>query len=166
MKLTGYLDHIDLGIDPESEEKAILVRTTDEFFKLSEEQQYRAWTVIKVASEILEKPVVTIYKHAYAGKMPSKVIKKNALDRHGLILVKPYKSLQDREARRAEDQQRISTTLKKSLKQATWLLPAQRVLIEVIVNTELRNIESELFGKEGKDGNKGITEGNHETIAA
>ncbi len=55
------------------------------------------------------------------------------------------------------------TTLKKALNRPSWLPSNRRVLIEVIVSTELRNIERELFGKEAKDGNKGITEkGNHE----
>ena len=97
MKLTGYLDHIDLGIDSESGEKGILVRSAKEFFELPEDQQYQAWSVIKVASEILEKPAITIYQHAYSGKIPSKVIKKNPWDRHGLTVVKLYQSLKDRE---------------------------------------------------------------------
>lgn len=162
MKLTGYLDHIDLGIDPESGERSILVRSAKEFFELPENQQDRAWSVVKVASEILEKPTVTIYQHAYNGKIPSRIIKKNPWDRHGLTVVKVYTSLKDREARRAEDRHRIV----KALKRATWLPPAQRALIGVLVSVELTNIERELFGQEARKGNKEIREGNHETIAA
>jgi len=80
MRMKGYLEHINLGIDSESGEKAILVKSAREFFLLSEEEQYRAWSVVKVASEILERPPVTIYQYAYKGKMPSKIIKKNAFD--------------------------------------------------------------------------------------
>jgi hypothetical protein len=79
MKLDGYLGHLDLGIDPESGEENILVKSARGFFKLPEDEQYRAWAVVKVASEILERPAITIYQHAYTGELPSKVIKRTPL---------------------------------------------------------------------------------------
>jgi hypothetical protein len=158
MKLDGYLEHLDLGIDLESGERGILVKSANEFFQLSEAQQHRAWSVVKVASEISERPAITIYQHAYKGKIPSKVIKKSALHRHGLTLVKPYESIEDRRTRRANDQHRISKTLRRVLSGFTWVPKGHRELIVAIVSAELRHIEQELFGK-GE-------EGKHEATAA
>ena len=153
MRMKGYLEHINLGIDSESGEKAILVKSAREFFLLSEEEQYRAWSVVKVASEILERPPVTIYQYAYKGKMPSKIIKKNAFDRHGLTLVKVFNTLKTREARRAEDQERILKTLKRSLNRASWIPKGRRDLLVVQLNLALREIERVVLNK-----SKGITE--------
>ena len=124
-----------------------MVHSAEEFFRLPEEEQYRAWSVVKVAAEILEKSAITIYQHAYAGKISSKVVKKNAFDRYGLTLVKVDNSLKNRAARRAVDNGRILKGLKRSLKRATWIPSGERFLIEVMVDSKLRNVERELFGE-------------------
>ena len=154
MRLNGYIQHIDLGIDPESGERNVLVHSAEEFFRLPEEEQCRAWAVVKVAGEILEKPAITIYQQAYAGKIASKVVKKNAFDRRGLTLVKVENPLKNRATRRAVDNGRIVKGLKRSLKRASWIPSNQKLLIEVMVDTRLRNMEREMFGSEAKT-NKG-----------
>jgi hypothetical protein len=159
MRLNGYIEHIDLGIDPESGEKNILVNSQREFFKLTEEERCRAWAVVKVASQILEKPAITLYQQAYKNKIPSNVFKKNAANRHGLTLLKVYDPLKDRETKRTEDKEKILRTLEKSLKRAAWIPSKQQLLIKVRMGIALRNLERELFGDEAKGGKQ---EGNNE----
>jgi hypothetical protein len=158
MRLNGYIKHIDLGIDPESGEKNILVNSQREFFKLTEEERCRAWAVVKVASQILEKPAITLYQQAYKNKIPSKVFKKNAANRHGLTLLKVYDPLKDRETKRTEDQEKILRTLEKSLKRAAWIPSKEQLLMKVRVGIALRAIEKELFGNKAE----GTKEGNNE----
>jgi hypothetical protein len=167
MRIDGYLEHLPLGVDPDSGERNILVQSVQEYQALTPEEKERAWSTIKVASEIQEVTAAVLYKHAYSGKMASKIIKKNEWDRHGLTLIKIPTIPRTKEVRRAADIQRIVRVVRRSIKATKWVPSNQKLLIEVIVNTKLRNIERELFGsKEGKDGNnKGITEegnGNHE----
>ena len=156
MKLDGYIEHIDLGIDPEFGQTNILVRTEREFFKLTEEQQCRAWAPVKVASQILDRPAITIYQQTYAGKIPCKVIKKNGFDRHGLTLVNPYKSITAGKSRVERDKDRIEKTLKRALKRTPWLLPAQRLLLAVLVNIKIGEFEREnLKNKKGNGTGEG-----------
>ena len=144
MRMSGYLEHLDLGIDPESGERNILVRTPKEFFKLNEEEQCRAWAPIKVASEILDKPAVSIYQRLYKGKVPSKIVKKNPLDRHGLALVRVFESYRDQVSRRAADTDRIVKSLSRNLKLTGWIPSQDRLLIEVQVSVRLGQIERRL----------------------
>jgi hypothetical protein len=161
MRVKGYLEYLDLGVEEETGQKNIIVQSSSEFAALPESQQRHAWATISAASAILETTPQGIYHKIYRGRMPTKIVKKNSTDLQGLTLVRVYQSVKDRATRREDDQRRIVKSLKKSLKPATWLPPAQRVLIEVMVSTKLRNIERELFGKEAKIGNKEITEGNN-----
>jgi hypothetical protein len=160
MRIKGYLECLNIGVDPESGERNILVQSVQEYQTLSPEERERAWATIKVASEIQEITAAILYKHAYNGKMASKTIKKNEWDRHGLTLIKIPSIPRTKEVRRAADIQRIVRVVRRSIK-VSWLPAPQQLLISVILDTKLRNIERELFGKEGKDGNKG-TEGDHE----
>jgi hypothetical protein len=163
MKLDGYIEHIDLGVDPQSGQKNILVRTETEFFKLTEEEQSRAWAPVKVASQILDRPAITFYQQTYAGKIPCKIIKKNAFDRHGLTLVNPYKSFTDGKSRKERDKDRIEKTVKRALKKTTWLSPAQRLLLVAIVNIKVGEFEREnLKNKNKTKKGKGTGEGEHE----
>lgn len=164
MRLNGYLEHVDLGIDPESGERNLLVQSATEFYRLPEDQHYRAWAVVKVAAEILERPAMTLYQHVYQGKLASKVIKKNAFDRHGLTLIKPYQSMKDRKARREQDQMRIERNLKRSLDRTPWLSRGHQALIVAIVGMKLREFERELL-KDKK--NKGIEgDGSEQQVTA
>jgi hypothetical protein len=162
MRIKGYLELLNIGVDPESGERNVLVQSVQEYQTLTPEERERAWATIKVASEIQEITAAILYKHAYSGKMASKIIKENEWDRHGLTLIKIPSIPRTKEVRRAADIQRIVRVVRRSTKATKWLPSAQRILIEAIVSTKLRNIERELFGKEGKENNKGITECNHE----
>lgn len=156
MKLDSYIEHLDLGIDAESGQKNILVRTETEFFKLTEEEQSRAWAPVKVASQILDRPGITIYQQTYAGKIPCKVIKKNEFDRHGLTLLNPNKAFTDGKSRVERDKERIEKTFKRALKKTPWLLPAQRLLLAVRVNIQIGEFERQnLKNKKGNGTGEG-----------
>ncbi len=163
MRVKDYLEYLDLGVDGETGQKNIIVQSSSEFAALPEAQQRRAWATISAASAILETTLQGIYYRVYHGTILTKIVKKNSTALRGLTLVKVYPSIKNRAQKREDDRRQVMTTLKKALNRPSWLPSNRRVLIEVIVSTELRNIERELFGKEAKDGNKGITEkGNHE----
>ncbi|SRR5258708_18475691 len=157
MRIDGYLEHLDIGRDPKSGERNVLVQSVQEYQKLTPEERGRAWATIKVASEIQEVTAAVLYKHAYSGKMASKIIKKNEWDRIGLTLIKIPSIPRTKGVRREADIQRIVRVVRRTLK-ASWLPANQQLLVSVLVDTKLRNLERELFGKDGKDGNKGITD--------
>jgi hypothetical protein len=163
MRVLGYLEHLNLGIDPESGERNVLVQSAQEYQALTPAEKERAWALISIASEILEVTGASLYKSAYNGNTPYKTIKKNEFDRRGLTIVKIPSVHRTKAVKREADIQRIVRVLRRSLKATSWPPSNQKLLIEVIVSTKLRSIERELFGgKETKDGDKGITEGNHE----
>ena len=150
MVLAGYLEHLDLGVD-ESGQPNILVRSVQEYNALTEEEKARAWSTIKVAGEISERVAVALYQHVYTGKLPSKTIKKNTWDRRGLVLVKVSpKTLKTKADRRADDITRMTRAVRRTMKAASWLPEAQRLLVGAIFDTKLRNIERELFSNGGK----------------
>ncbi len=155
MRVKGYLEYLDLGVDEETGQKNIIVQSSSEFAALPESQQRHAWATISAASAILETNLQGIYYRVYLGTIPTKIVKKNSTDLRGLTLVKVYPSIKNRAQKREDDRRKVMTTLKKALNCPSWLPSKRRVLIEIIVNTELRSIERELFGKEGKDGNQG-----------
>jgi hypothetical protein len=160
MRIKGYLDHIDLGVDKETGERSIIVHSSKEFATLPEAQQRCAWATIAIACEILETTLQGVYYRIYSGKIPTKIVKKNPTDLKGLALVKPYQSVQDRMARRKNDQHRLTKSMRRTLEGFTWLPRAQRDWLATIVSTELRHIETQLFGNEAKT-NKG-KKGKHE----
>ena len=161
----GYLNHLELGTDPETGKRNLLVKSANEYFQLPEDQQRRAWAVVKVAAGILERPAMTLYQHIYKGKIVPKVIKKNTFDRHGLTLIKPYGTIEDGQTRRKEDQMRITRTLKKSLNRTPWLRPAQRELLVAIVYIRIGEFEREILKNETSKGIEGGIEREQEVIA-
>jgi hypothetical protein len=164
MITTNYIEHLDLGFD-ESGRPNILVHSAQEYYELMDEERALAWATIKVASAISERVAVTIYQQAYSGRILSKTIKKNAWDRRGLTLVKVPQNVKTKADRRSDDIIRMTRVVRRTLKATSWLPEPQRVLVGALFDTNLRNIERELFCKEAKDGNKGITDegnGNHE----
>jgi hypothetical protein len=111
----------------------------------------------------LDRPGITIYQQTYAGKIPCKIIKKNAFDRHGLTLVNPHKSFTDGKSRKERDKDRIEKTVKRALKKTPWLSPAQRLLLVAIVNIKVGEFEREnLKNKNKTKKGKGTGEGEHE----
>src|SRR5258708_36541755 len=154
MRVKDYLEYLDLGVDGETGQKNIIVQSSSEFAALPEAQQRRAWATITAASAILETTLQGIYYRVYPGTILTKIVKKNSTDLRGLTLVKVDPSIKNRAQKREDDRRKEMTTLKKALNCPSWLPSKRRVLIEIIVNTELRSIERELFGKKGKDRNK------------
>jgi hypothetical protein len=157
MLLKGYLEFLDLGIDPASGKKNILVQSFGEYQALTPEERERAWATIGVASSIYEVSTSVFYKKLYEGTIPAKTIKKNELDRIGLNLIKIPSSPRPKEVRREADIQRVTRVFKRTLRLTKWLSSKHRLLLEIMVSTNLRHIERELFSG-AKNGNKGITE--------
>ena len=151
MLIKGYLEHLDLGIDPESGEPNLLVNSKEEYQSLSEDERARAWATIKVASDISERVTVTTYHQVYHGKIASKTIKKNEWDRRGLTLVKVPQTIRTKVDRRNDDITRVVRVVRRALKATSWLPDGNRLLIAGIVEAGLRKFEYELFG--GGDGN-------------
>ena len=119
MKITGYLEHLDLGTDEESGQPNILVNSAQEYNRLTEEEKARSWATIKVASEISERVAVTTYHQAYSGKIPCKTIKKNEWDRRGLTLVK-VPNIKTKGDKRNDDITRIVRVVRRTLKVTSW----------------------------------------------
>jgi hypothetical protein len=161
MRIIGYLEHLDLGIDPESGKPNVLVQNAQEYNVLTAEEKSRAWATIKVASEISERVAVTMYQQTYSGKIPSKTIKKNAWDRRGLTLIKVPQNIKTKADRRNDDINRVVRVLRRTLKATSWLPGGQQLLISAVVDMRLRNIERELFGatKEAEKKNQLTQEG-------
>ena len=160
MRVLGYLEHLSLGTDPASGEKNILVQSVQEYQALTPAEKERAWALISIASAILEVTGASLYKSAYNGHTPYKTIKKNEFDRRGLTIVKIPSVHRTKAVKREADIQRMVRVVRRTLKTG-WLPANQQLLVSVLVDTKLRNIERELFGKKSKDeNNKGITEGN------
>ena len=143
MKTKGYLEHLDLGIDPDTSKPNILVRDVEEYRRLSMEEKERAWAIIKTASEITELSVAVIYKELYAGKLTSKVIKKQAWDRIGLTLVRVI-GIYTRSDKRSADIQRVMRIIKRTLKATTWLPEVHQILIAGELDTYLKRAEAGL----------------------
>jgi hypothetical protein len=154
IKTIGYLEHLDLGIDPESGQPNILVNNSQEYHALSDEEKARSWATIKVASEISERVAVTMYHQAYHGKIASKTIKKNEWDRRGLTLVKVPQNMKTKGDRRNDDISRVVRVVRRTLKATSWLPVSQQILISAVVDMRLRNLERELFGESSKEAGK------------
>lgn len=144
----GYLEHLDLGTDPDSGQPNVLVTSSQEYHALSDEEKARSWATIKVASEILERVTVTMYHQVYSGKIPTKTIKKNPWNRRGLTLVKVPQNIKTKEDRRKDDITRIVPVARRALEATGWLPENQQFLVRVLIDTKLRNIERELFGRD------------------
>jgi hypothetical protein len=157
MKITGYLEHLDLGTDQESGQPNILVNNSQEYHALTDEEKARSWATIKVASEIAERVAVTLYQQAYSGKIPCKTIKKNPWDRRGLTLVQVHQNIKTKGDKRNDDIARVVRVVRRTLKATSWLPGGQDLLLSAIVEMRLRNIERELFGTitEGKTSHEG-----------
>ena len=147
---------IEIGVDEATGQRNVIVQSASEFAALPEAQQRQAWATIAVASEILETTLQGIYYKIYRGTIPARIVKKNATNRRGTTLVKVYQSVKDRVAKREADQRRITKSLRRTLKRASWIPEAQRLLLVVLVGMKLGEIERELL-KDKKS--KGITEG-------
>ena len=161
MRTKNYLKHLDLGIDQASGEKNILVENFEQYQALTQAERERAWATIGVASAIYEVSTSVFYKKLYEGTIPAKTIKKNKYDRIGLNLIQIPSSPRPKEVRREADIQRINRVFKRTVKLAKWISTKHRVMLEIMVSRELRNIEQELFGAKDEN-NKGITkEGNN-----
>lgn len=148
MRTNGYLEHLDLGIDPDSGQPNILVCSFREYHELTDEEKARSWATIKVASEISERVAVTLYQQAYSGKISNKIIKKNPWDRRGLTLVKVPENIKTKEDRRKEDIARMVRVVRRTLRATSWLPEAHQILITGVVDNGLRSIEQELFGSQ------------------
>jgi hypothetical protein len=164
MILRGYLEYLDLGIDPESGQPNILVRSAQEYNSLTLKEQQRAWSIVSVASEISGWTVPCLYKAIYSGKLASKTFKKRAEDRTGLQLVN-VPDVRTKADKRATTIARINHVLERALKNApSWLPLASRVYIAGEVDAYLRRVEQEIFGNIGLlvNNNKETMEKDHE----
>lgn len=163
MKINGYLEHLDLGIDPETGERNILVQSPEEYRALPDDQKARAWATLKVASRISERTPASLYKAIYEGKLTPQTLKKRASDRRGLTLIK-VPTVRTNEDKRKGDISRIVRVFRRTLRATCWLPEGNQVLIAGMVDSGLRNLERELFGTPEAAGiNQLFTkEGNHE----
>jgi hypothetical protein len=159
MKTKGYLEHLDLGNDPESGLPNILVQSLEEYRALPADQKAGAWATLKVASVISERTAASLYKAAYQRRIESKNVKKKETDRIGILLVK-LPSVRTNAKKRDEDITRLVRVFRRKLKATCWLPESQSVLVSAIVDMRLRNIERELFQSNTKEGNNGSHEGN------
>lgn len=150
-----YVNHIDLGIDEATGQRNIIVRSAREFAALPEAQQRHAWATIAVASLILETTLQGVYYKIYRGTIPAKIVKNNATNRRGTTFVKVYQTLKDRAAKREADQRRITKSLRRTLKNASWIPEAQRLLLMAIVEIKLREFERELLKDKMNKGTEG-----------
>ena len=149
----GFLDQLELGTDKESGKRNIFVSSGSEYASLPDERQKVAWTTIYIAGEILDTTVQGIYYRIYKKGLPAKTFKRNVAELKGLTLVRPYGWVADKKAKRASDQRTLGMRLRKALGRFTWLPKGQGERIALIVSTELRAIEEELFGK-GEEGHE------------
>ena len=160
MKIRDYSAHIELGIDEATGQRNAIVRSASEFAALPEAQQRHAWATIAVASEILETTLQGIYYKIYRGTIPTKIVKKNATNRRGTTFVKVYQTVKHRADKREADQRRITKSLRRTLKKASWIPEAQRLLLVVLVHMKLREFERELLkDKKGKGTGEGASHG-------
>jgi hypothetical protein len=132
-------------------QKNVIVHSANEFAALPEEQQRHAWATVTAASQILGTTLQGVYYRIYSGKIPTKTVKKDPANLKGLIFVNPYQSVQDKVTRRKNDQHRITKSMRRMLAGFTWLPRAQREWLVTIVSTELRHLETQLFGNEAKN---------------
>jgi hypothetical protein len=159
MRIIGYLEHLDLGIDPESGKPNIIVNSAQEYQALTDEEKARSWATIKVTSEIAERVPVTLYEQVYSGKIASKTIKKNEWDRRGLTLIKVPQNIKTKGDKRNDDISRVVRVVRRTLKATSWLPVSQQILISAVVDMRLRNLERELFN--GNNSQLTTSEGNH-----
>lgn len=145
MKIRDYSAHIELGIDEATGQRNVIVRSHGDFAALPEAQQRHAWATIAVASDILETTPQAIYYKIYRGTIPARVVKTNATNRRGTTLVKVHQTVRDRATKRESDKRRITKSLRRTLRGASWIPEEQRLLLVAIVDMKLREIERELI---------------------
>jgi hypothetical protein len=157
----GYLEHLDLGTDPESGKQNILVRSKEEFESLTDEEKKRAWGVISVASQIMGINYQRIYARVYAGKLPVKTLKKKVTDRIGLTLVSVHQSFEVDSSKRCDSIARVGCAIRRALNLLPWVPAGQRELITIQVKMRLRAIETEVFKGQKLEGTTEGENGQH-----
>lgn len=152
---------LDLGIDPISGEKNIMVSSPEEYWALPPDQKNRCWATMAVAAAIADRTPASLYTAVYQGRASVKWVKRTKWAEKGTAFIQ-IPNLITQAEKRQRDIARILRVLKNTLKITCWLPEGHQTLLAASVRIGLMNIERDLFP--GQNNNKG-EEGNHEQPA-